>query len=45
MDDSLGEFYSLLMVDWVYHRFVTVKRVVYEEDYGLGFYGGTCSEA
>lgn len=39
-----GEFYSFLVVDWVYHRFVTVKGVAYGKDYGLGFSGGTCSE-
>ena len=37
---SLGEFYSLLVVEW----FVTAKRVSYGKDYGGGFCGGTRSE-
>ena len=31
----LGEFYRLLMADWVCYRFLTVKGVAYGEDYEL----------
>ena len=41
---SLGEFYSLLVVDWVYYRFVTVKEVAYGGVYRLGFCELECSE-
>ena len=39
---SLGEFYSLLVVDWVCYRFVTVKGVAYGGIYRLGLCGRPC---
>ena len=41
---SLGDFYSLLVVDWVCYRFVTVKGIAYGAVYSLGFCGRPCSE-
>ena len=35
---------AFLMLHWVCHRFVTVREVVFGEDYGLQFCEGTCSE-
>ena len=32
---SLGEFYSLLVVDWTCYRLVTVMWAAYGEDYEL----------
>ena len=37
-------FRAFLMTDWVCCRFLTVRGVAHGEDYGLEFYGGTCSE-
>ena len=47
---TLGDFYSLLVVDWLVcdcRGGVGVRRGgggAYGEDYGLGFCGGTCLE-
>lgn len=41
---SLGEFYSLSVVDWASYRFLTLKGVAYGENYELEFCGGTCLE-
>ena len=30
-DGSLGEFYSLLVLDWVYYRFMNLKGVAYRK--------------
>ena len=43
-NDSLGAFYSVLVIDWDYYSFLNVKRVAYEEDYGLEFCERTCSK-
>ena len=39
---SLGEFYTILVVDWVYYNFVNVKGVAYGGVYRLGFCGRPC---
>ena len=36
-NSSLGEFYSLFVVDWVCYMFVFVKGIGHGEVYGLGF--------
>ena len=40
----LSEFYSLLVVEWVYYKFVTLIGIAYGEDYVFEFCGRACSE-
>ena len=41
---SLGDFYSLLVLDWSCCRLETVKGIAYGEDHGLELCGGTFSQ-
>ena len=48
-NDSLSELghrgiVVFLVVEWLSYRFVTLRGVAFEEDYGFEFCGGTCSE-